>query len=96
MGEADRDQHGAERSAPILMSAPSDPVEGAADRIALAEALGGLDAEHRVVLALHYLEGEPVASISRLLGIPEGTVKSRLHAGRARLRAALEGPDGRV
>jgi RNA polymerase sigma-70 factor (ECF subfamily) len=78
----------------IPMRSPADPVEGAADRVALAEALRGLDVEHRAVVALYYLEDQSVASISRLLGIPEGTVKSRLHSGRARLRAAIEDADG--
>ena len=75
---------------------PSDPLEGAADRIALEAALRGLDAEHRVVLALFYLEDQSVAAIGRLLRIPEGTVKSRLHSGRAKLRTAFEDDDGRT
>lgn len=80
----------------IPMRTPSDPVEGAADRVALVEALGQLDPEHRVVVALYYLEDQSVASIARLIGIPEGTVKSRLHSGRSRLRAAFEDADGRA
>lgn len=79
----------------ISMQPPSDPVEGTADRVALAEALRGLDIEHRAVVALHYLEDQSVDSIARQLGIPEGTVKSRLHAGRAKLRAALQDERGR-
>jgi RNA polymerase sigma-70 factor, ECF subfamily len=83
------------RVQPILMAAPPDPVDGAADRVVLEAALRGLDASHRTVLALFYLEGRSVDDIAQVLGIPEGTVKSRLHSGRAKLRAAFEDEHGR-
>lgn len=79
----------------IVIQPPSDPADGTSDRLALAEALRGLDVEHRAVIALHYLEDQSVDSIARLLGVPAGTVKSRLHAGRAKLRAALQDERGR-
>jgi len=79
----------------ISMEPSLDPAQGGTDRVALAEALRGLDVEHRTVVALYYVEDQSVDSVARLLGIPEGTVKSRLHAGRARLRAALEDEHGR-
>jgi RNA polymerase sigma factor (sigma-70 family) len=41
----------------------------------------------RTVLTLYYLEGLPVAEITKVLGIPAGTVKSRLHAARNELKA---------
>jgi RNA polymerase sigma-70 factor (ECF subfamily) len=53
-------------------------------------ALGELSAEHRSVLALFALEGLRHAAIAEILGIPEGTVWSRLHVARARLREILE------
>jgi RNA polymerase sigma-70 factor (ECF subfamily) len=49
-----------------------------------------LPAPARVVLSLFYLEGFGVTEIARILGTPEGTVKSRLHAARAEFRAAWE------
>jgi RNA polymerase sigma-70 factor (ECF subfamily) len=36
-----------------------------------------------------YVEDRPVAEVAGLMGIPEGTVKSRAHRVRRRLRAAL-------
>lgn len=48
-----------------------------------------LPAGHRAVVALHYLHGYSTEEIGRLLGIPKGTVASRLHHARARLRAVL-------
>lgn len=80
-------------AAPPLAPDPSRSVE---DRITVAAAMETLGVDHRAVVALHYLEGHPVDAISRLLRIPTGTVKSRLHTARARLRAALEEHDGRA
>lgn len=59
------------------------------------EALDSLRFEHRVVLVLFYLGGFSLKEVAYILGLPEGTVKSRLHYGRERLRARLEG-DSRV
>ncbi len=49
-----------------------------------------LEPDHRALVAMYYLEGLSVAEVARALEIPAGTVKSRLHAARERLRAALE------
>jgi RNA polymerase sigma-70 factor (ECF subfamily) len=56
-------------------------------------AIGRLPAGHRAAVALYYLHGYSTEEIGRLLGIPRGTVASRLFHARARLRAAL-GEDG--
>jgi len=49
-----------------------------------------LSLEHRDVLVLHDLEQLPQAQVAQILGIPVGTVKSRLHHGRAQLRQFLQ------
>lgn len=54
------------------------------------EALNTLKFEHRVVLVLFYLGGFSVKEVAYILDLPEGTVKSRLHYGRERLRSQLE------
>lgn len=46
--------------------------------------------EHRVVVVLHYYLGLPFDEIAALLGIPEGTAKSRVFYATGLLRAALE------
>ena len=61
-----------------------------ADTRRLASALGRLDADQRVLLALHHLQGRDVADLAATLGVPAGTVKSRLFAARRALRAALD------
>ena len=41
----------------------------------------------RTVFLLHDVEGYSVKEIKKILGIPEGTVKSRLNTGRERLKS---------
>jgi RNA polymerase sigma-70 factor (ECF subfamily) len=36
-----------------------------------------------------YVEDRPVAEVAELMGVPEGTVKSRAHKARQLMRAAL-------
>lgn len=74
----------AERLASPAPDAPSD------DARALGEAMDTLSADHAVVVALHYAEGLPLGAIAAALDVPVGTVKSRLHHARERLRLALE------
>jgi len=49
-----------------------------------------LSAGAQVVLNLYYLEGYALAEIAGILGTPEGTVKSRLHAARIEFRKHWE------
>jgi len=48
----------------------------------------GLPQHHAAVLVLHYLEDLEVDEIAKMLGIPVGTVKSRLSRAREALRNA--------
>ncbi len=56
----------------------------------LDKAILQLSDEHRVVVLLHDTEGYKLKEIQELMGLAEGTVKSRLHRARARLREILE------
>ncbi len=49
-----------------------------------------LSADERAILALHHLEHRSLAELADALGVPEGTVKSRLHAARRSFERALE------
>jgi RNA polymerase sigma-70 factor, ECF subfamily len=73
---------------------PDRPVGDRTDELLqawiVAEALRSLSPEHRAVIAECYYRGQPVAEASRVLDVPEGTVKSRLHYGLRALRLALE------
>ncbi len=56
----------------------------------LDSALRQLSDTHRIVVLLHDTEGYKLKEIQELTGVPVGTVKSRLHRARARLREILE------
>ena len=56
---------------------------------ALDKALSKLSDDHRIVVLLHDTEGYKLSEIQQLTGVPVGTVKSRLHRARARLREIL-------
>jgi len=52
-------------------------------------ALESLSPDHRAVVVLHHLEEMPVEQIAEILGVPVGTVKSRLARARAELKQLL-------
>jgi RNA polymerase sigma factor (sigma-70 family) len=68
----------------------TDPGHALADRDEVERALQHLSAEHRAILALRYLHDLPVEEVATTLGLPEGTVKSRLHRATRLLRAELD------
>ncbi len=55
----------------------------------LDAALSKLSQDHRVIVLLHDTEGYKLTEIHELTGVPVGTIKSRLHRARARLREIL-------
>ncbi|HTR53608.1 MAG TPA: RNA polymerase sigma factor [Kofleriaceae bacterium] len=66
-----------------------DPALRREQRERLARALDRLSAEHRTVLSLFALEGLSHREIADVLGVPEGTIWSRVHAARKRLAIEL-------
>ncbi len=81
---------------PIDPAAPHDVAGMLADRDLLDHALARLDPGHRAVVALHYLLGMPQSEVARTLGIPLGTVKSRLHYALAAMRTTVTAESGPV
>ena len=55
----------------------------------IARAVDNLSEAYRTTLILHDIEGYTHAEIASMLGVPEGTCKSRLSAARAQLREQL-------
>ena len=72
------------------LPAGADPTGAIVDADAITRAFDQLPSEQRALLVLHHVERVPLADIARALGIPSGTVKSRLHTARRALEAALE------
>ena len=74
---------------PIEGPAEPDHSQAVEDRDALERAFGALSPEHRAVFVLHHHVGMALAEISDIVGVPVGTVKSRLHYATRHLRAVL-------
>lgn len=65
-------------------------MDTALNRILLSTALAQLSEEHRAVVRRAYYQGWTTNQIAEDLGIPEGTVKSRLHYAVRALRLGLQ------
>jgi RNA polymerase sigma factor (sigma-70 family) len=72
---------------------PTPSVEVGPEHVAIVAALARLDPGHRTVVVLHYLADRSVADIAAELGIPEGTVKTRLARSRELLASLLSEPE---
>ena len=65
---------------------PEPGVPSGEEAVDLKECLLRLDERERIPILLYYLEGFDIGQIAKVLRIPQGTVKSRLHRGREQLR----------
>ena len=75
-----------------LPSAPRDPEDaasGAQIQARVQSALMRLPEDLRAAVVLYDIEGQSYGDIAEVLGIPEGTVKSRIHRARIALREHL-------
>ena len=70
--------------------AVEDRVIGHAAAEELARAVGSLAPIHREVLVLSFVHGLPYHEIAQIVGVPEGTVKSRLSNAKRALRELLQ------
>jgi len=77
---------------PEAAPAPGDetPLDRALTTVATEQALSVLGEEERRLLRLRYEEDLTQGQVAAALGVPEGTVKVRLHRVRARLRDVAE------
>jgi RNA polymerase sigma factor (sigma-70 family) len=76
-----------------------DPIDGPSvddmagslvDRDVVDAAMQRLDEGGRAIVVLHYFLGMPLTDVAATLGIPIGTVKSRLHRALGEMRVAVE------
>lgn len=82
-------------SAPPIGFEPSAPQPETGADPDLDRALDALDADHRIVVVMRYWQDRTVDDIADRVGIPAGTVKSRLHHALRAMRATLEASHGR-
>jgi len=78
---------------PQPVEVPTDPVAEALDRRSLEVGLAELSTTHREVLLLRYWEGMSYGEIALISGCSVGTVRSRLHHAKRRLREAVDRPE---
>jgi RNA polymerase sigma-70 factor (ECF subfamily) len=68
----------------------ADGLASVVDRDQLERGFRRLSIDHRAVVVLHHYLDLPLPEVAEALGIPEGTVRSRLHNAMRGLRAALD------
>lgn len=85
---ADLSDHRVERRTPERLAAEAEQAAELRER--LQRALMQLPARQREIIVLFHTHGWTIVTIAGQLGLPEGTVKSHLHRGRARLRELLD------
>lgn len=78
------------RVLPTHRQAESSDLQRVNDRDQLERAFRRLTVEQRTVLVFHHYLGLPLSEVAERIGIPVGTVKSRLFHATAALRASLE------
>jgi RNA polymerase sigma-70 factor, ECF subfamily len=91
------DSHRARAARPVevgdaplaLVAVPDDDIDRALDTWLVAEALASLSDKHREVLLLTFYRQRSVAETAAVLGVPEGTVKSRAYYALRALKVAL-------
>lgn len=69
---------------------PEQEVETLQLQRRLTDAMAALNPDQRAIVSLHDVEGYTLQELQTLLDTPIGTLKSRLHRARARLRELLE------
>jgi RNA polymerase sigma-70 factor (ECF subfamily) len=72
------------------VSRPDELVEGMQLEVVVKRAIAQLDPEFREALVLRDVEDLSYEEIAAVTGVPDGTVKSRIHRARAQLRALVE------
>lgn len=75
---------------PPLEATATDTTEQASRHDAVRRAVASLDAKHQAVVVLRFLEERSTREVSELLGIPEGTVMSRLKRALEKLAVTLK------
>ena len=83
---AEKDMHMADES---VSADPEKNVQMAELHVKIKESLGNLSEKHREVVIMHDIKGLSHHEISAILGISEGTLRSRLHYAHQQLQSML-------
>ena len=74
---------------PSESNRPGHQLEMAEEERQVHDALAKLSAEHRAVLVMKDMEGMKYEEMAEILGVPVGTIRSRLHRARLEIREIL-------
>lgn len=90
--EAKRARLMRERTLPLLTgdSPEEDAIRTVDDRDQLERCFRRLGLDQRIVLVLHYYQGLPLNEIADAMGVPAGTIYSRLHRALREMRGLIE------
>jgi RNA polymerase sigma-70 factor (ECF subfamily) len=90
LDENSQQTNGAIAGTPPRTAQPDRALEGAQMEVLLQEAIANLDDDQRIVVVLRDVEDLTIEEICEITGLPDGTVKSRLHRARLALRKKLQ------
>ncbi|HEY4242079.1 MAG TPA: sigma-70 family RNA polymerase sigma factor [Kofleriaceae bacterium] len=90
LDETSHGANGATNGAPPRHVQPDRALEGAQLEQLLQDAIASLDDDHRAVVILRDVEDLSIEEICEITGLPDGTVKSRLHRARLVLRKKMQ------
>jgi RNA polymerase sigma-70 factor (ECF subfamily) len=76
---------------PDLGKLPEETIAGEELQRRVRQAVQNLSDDHKAVIVMHHFQGMEVNDIANILGVPTGTVKSRLARGRDQLHRKLRG-----
>jgi RNA polymerase sigma-70 factor (ECF subfamily) len=90
--EAGRERRRRRMTALVRPAAGVEPAPEAdlADRDEVERVFRRLSPDQRALLVLHFYQGLPLSDTAQALGLPIGTVKTRLYRTTAQMRAALD------
>jgi RNA polymerase sigma-70 factor (ECF subfamily) len=83
-------EEGSDFDPPAPDASPLRPLEARETQAVVQAAIQALDEEYRAVLVLRDIEDRSYDEIAAALGLPKGTVRSRLHRARSELKMKLE------
>jgi RNA polymerase sigma-70 factor (ECF subfamily) len=70
-------------------ASPAHGLENAEEERRIQVALSKLSVEHRAVLVMKDVDGKKYEEMAEILGVPVGTIRSRLHRARLEIRDIL-------
>ena len=73
-----------------IIPAQEDTIEQREEKAELMRAIYKLPVQFRETILLHYYQGLGIAEIAQMLGLPEGTISSRLSRARKKLESLLK------